>query len=272
MSLGELDSQTFGSLAQLAHRLTGIHLDERKQGMLLSRIRREARALGHSTYQEYLGSIQGASHGSPDVDSFVDAITTNKTSFFRTLSVWRYLIQEHLPKRTSTRRPMRWWSGASSTGEEAASIAMLCETFRQSDPSFRYEVFASDISTAMVKVAEAQSFDNAWIARSRVPESIKIDDFFDVDGERSVLRPALRKNLSFAQHNLLAPIGRGRFDVACVRNVIIYFTKEDQRKVLDHAIEALVPDGLLITGDSESPLQLTNRLKFIAPCLFRRVR
>ncbi|MEM9068945.1 MAG: CheR family methyltransferase [Myxococcota bacterium] len=267
-----IDPQTYESLVRLCYRLTGIHLDEKKRSLLLGRLRREARSGGFDSYEAYLATVEAAAPGSAEADAFVDAVTTNKTSFFRTQSVWTYLWNEHLPHLSSQAKPTKWWSGACSSGEEPASIAMLCESYRQKNAGFRYNVVATDISPSMVATASKQTFDTARVDAIRPPGSVVPRQHFVKTREGCELSSGLRRNMTFRRHNLFDRIGRSTFDVALVRNVIIYFTKEDQKKVLNLAIESLVSGGLLITGEAESPTQLTDRLKFVAPCVYRRIR
>ncbi len=270
MGLDKMKSATFASLQSEVYRRTGIHIDERKKTMILGRMRREARKQGFDNYEDYVASVKKAPPSSQEVDAFVDAVTTNKTSFFRTASLWRYLWEEFLPSRSDS-QPLAFWSGASSSGEEAASMAMMCESFRaEHNPAFRYTILASDVSPAMVKAARAQRFDAAKVDAMKPPIPVESSRHFRAAGEGKELSSALRYNMQFRRHSLFEPIGRSCFDVVFVRNVIIYFTPEDKRKVLDLAITALRPGGIFVSGESESPLHHTERLEFVAPCIYRR--
>lgn len=270
-ALGAIQDDTFESLSQEVYRRTGIHLDDTKRQMLEGRMRRQARKSGFDDYDAYLQSIRDARGGSAEVDAFIDAITTNKTSFFRTRSVWEYLWNDFLPERGGAGGGLRWWSAACSTGQEAASVAALCEAFRRrQSPGMHYEVLGSDISPAMVTTASEQTFDAAGVSATSLPGGTPLKSFFRFKDDSATLDPSIHRRLKFKRHHLFEPIGKKLFDVVLLRNVVIYFTPEDRAKVVKLALQALKPDGLLVAGEAESPQQYSDEVEFVAPCIYRQ--
>lgn len=258
------------SLVEEVYRRTGVEVDASKRGMVSSRLRRRCRELGLADLGEYWDLLRALDDAAEEVGRFVDAVTTHKTSFFRTRGVWDTL-REDVERRALADQPVAFWSAACSTGEEAASIAMLVASIAEEHAGFSWNVEASDVSPLAVARAADMRFSSERVdeAIQHRPE-VPVDRFFEPerDGERRLV-PSLRRRLLFREHNLFDAPRRG-FDVILVRNVIIYFNEADTTRVLGHCIGALRPDGLLVIGESESLTGRDSDLEYLAPCIYRK--
>ncbi|MFK7931342.1 MAG: protein-glutamate O-methyltransferase CheR [Myxococcota bacterium] len=270
MTLSAMSDRTMDALVSQVYRHTGITMDQTKRTMLVGRLTRRARKLKIDSLEDYLQYLKTESK---EIGPFVDAVTTNKTSMFRSASVWKYLHQTWLPERES--RPgqsLRAWSAACSTGQEAASIAILMADRQQIERSFRWQLDVSDVSPQMVATATTQCFDRARshedCARSPVQH---VDRWLKPSGpEHVTLTPELRSNMRFFKHNLFDNCGIGRYDLVFVRNVIIYFSAKDRDAVIRRLTGAVRPGGLLVVGESESLEQQKFGLESLMHCVYQK--
>lgn len=251
----EFTVRDFERVRGLIYQRAGISLSESKQEMVYSRLARRLRAHGIDSFTNYLDHLERGQ----DVDewvAFTNALTTNLTSFFRE--------QHHFPVLAEfalkIKEPLTVWCSASSTGEEAYSIAItLCEAFGSRTPAIK--IVATDIDTNVLKTASDGVYDIDRIEKM-TPERTR--RFFlrgtgSNDGQVRV-RQELRQLIEFKQLNLLDdywPIS-GSFDVIFCRNVMIYFDKPTQKKILQRFAPLLKPHGLLFVGHSENFSYLTD--------------
>ena len=240
----------FERVRKLIYEHAGIALSAAKQDMVYSRLARRLRETRLKSFGEYLALLERGDKA--EWEKFVNSLTTNLTSFFREPHHFPVLA-EHL-RKLQGRSSIKIWCCAASTGEEPYSIAMtVVETFN----SFNVPVsiFASDLDTSVLATAERGSY-----ARDRVdklsPE--RLSRFF-VKGAGSqegfyTARPELRRLITFQRINLLEPVWsvRGPLDVIFCRNVMIYFDKPTQYKILKRFAPLLNDSGLLFAGHSES--------------------
>ena len=249
----------FERVRALIYQRAGISLADSKQEMVYSRIARRLRATGIVSFATYLDELE-AGRMKDEWESFTNALTTNLTSFFREAHHFP-LLAEHLKRLPGG--PITIWCSASSTGEEPYSIAMTaCEAFNSLNPPV--QIIATDIDTNVLAVG-AQGVYGIERLDKMAPERAK--RFFlrgkgDQEGMVRV-RPELRQLVSFKQLNLLAdgwPL-TGQFDVIFCRNVMIYFDKATQRKILARFVPLMKPHGLLFAGHSENFLYVSDALK-----------
>lgn len=265
----EIDLATRRAFFEQVRRHTGIAMSERKWTMLEGRLRRRVTALALTGYRDYLRVLDEQ----PDeVRDFIDLVTTNETSFFRTPRIWEYFAQQFLPQWFDAHRgaTLRLWSAAASTGEEAYTTAMLCEAFRLQHPAFRYQIVGTDISEGVLRQASAGMYRgrNADALRSAHPELVQ--KHFQTRDDGMQASAALRAHVSFRQHNLYeTPRGIGPVDLAFLRNVLIYFDADGQQAVLENVRRAMVPDGVLIVGESESLSRFSTGFTFEQPLIYR---
>jgi chemotaxis protein methyltransferase CheR len=240
----------FQRIRKLIHEHAGIALAPTKQEMVYSRLARRLRANGLTRFAEYITLLEP--RAGREWEAFVNSLTTNLTSFFREPHHFAELAS--FLERRRGRLPVTIWCCAASTGEEAYSIAMTAvDAFNSFTPPVT--IVATDLDTHVLQKAAEGIY-----ARERV-EKLKPDHlrrFFlkgDDDAEATVkVRPELRKLITFRQLNLLDkswPV-HGPFDAIFCRNVMIYFDRPTQRKVLLRLAPLLRDGGLLFTGHSES--------------------
>lgn len=226
----EFTPRDFARVRALIYRQAGISLTESKQEMVYSRLARRLRAKGMSSFEEYLDGLESG-RDSEEWEAFTNALTTNLTSFFREAHHFP-ILAEHL---LGMKAPLSIWCSASSTGEEPYSIAMTaCEAFGTLTPPV--SIVATDIDTNVLAAAANGVYP---IERIDKMAQERVKRFFQRGkGERAGLvrvRPELRQLVTFKPLNLLAaswPVS-GPFDVIFCRNVMIYFDKPTQRKLLE---------------------------------------
>ncbi|WP_377704181.1 CheR family methyltransferase [Pseudoduganella sp. UC29_71] len=253
----DFNARDFERVRGLIYKRAGISLADSKQEMVYSRLARRLRATGISSFMTYLDELEAGRLGD-EWESFTNALTTNLTSFFREAHHFP-LLAEHVKNK----RDLTIWCSAASTGEEPYSIAMtLCEAFNTLTPPAT--IIATDIDTNVL-AAGANGVYTMDRLDKMSPERQR--RFFlkgkgDKEGMARV-RPELRNMITFKQLNLLAdqwPV-TGPFDVIFCRNVMIYFDKATQRKILSRFVPLMKPDALLFAGHSENFLYVSDSLK-----------
>lgn len=266
----ELSGETLSALIALVFKHTGITMTEKKSVLLQGRLRPRLRALALDSYHDYLALIE---RGGPEVPLFIDMVTTNDTLFFRTPHVWEFFGTKFLPEWFA-RHPgatLQVWSAAAASGEEAYSIAMMCQEFQSREPGFRYQITATDISQLMLATGRAGEYAGRSVERIRQSHPQLFDRYMTAlpaAGHAKVIEP-LKKQITFAEHNLLAPLrGFGPFDIVFLRNVLFYFDPAQQEKILLQAQPSMKPDALLILGESESLSRLDTPYRFEMPLVY----
>ncbi len=250
--------QDFNRVRKMIYQRAGISLADGKQQMVYSRLARRLRTVGIHSFTEYLDRLE-SSRDDDEWEAFVNALTTNLTSFFREEHHFPALAQHVKGKRG----PLEIWCSAASTGEEPYSIAMtLCEAFDTLTPPAT--IVATDIDTNVLATAERGIYALDKLERLS-PERLR--RFFLKGAGRHAgmakVRPELQRLISFKQLNLLSahwPVS-GAFDAIFCRNVMIYFDKPTQAKILSRFVPLMKPDGLLFAGHSENFLYLSDALK-----------
>lgn len=238
----------FTRVRSLISEYAGIKLSEQKRNMVYNRLLRRLRAHGVTAFAPYLDLVQADS--STEREAFVNALTTNLTAFFREPHHFELLTA--MAKDRAMRRgpPMRVWSSACSTGEEAWSIAMVLR-----EAGCPAEILATDIDSEVLRTASGGLYRSERIERLE-PERLR-KHFLRGTGDNAgwvSIRPELRAAVKFSQLNLQSPVwpALGRFDAIFCRNVVIYFDRDVQKRLADRFAEMLVPGGVLVVGHSES--------------------
>lgn len=263
-------SADFERVRKLIYQHAGISLSPVKQDMVYSRLARRLRATGKGSFAEYLDMLEKG--GADEWERFVNSLTTNLTSFFREPHHFP-IFAEHL-KKLGTRKPIRIWCSAASTGEEPYSIAItVLETFGSN--ASHVSIFASDLDTNVLATAQRGVYP---IERVEKLDQERLRRFFlkgtgAQDGMVSV-RPELRKMIQFQRVNLLEPNWpvRGPLDVIFCRNVMIYFDKPTQYKILSRFAPMLESDGLMFAGHSESFLHAADLFRSLGKTVYALTR
>jgi len=243
-------NEDFERVRTLIHGRVGIALAPAKRDMVYSRLARRLRTLGLDAFSSYLARLDDPQ--SPEWEAFINALTTNLTSFFREPHHFEILAQQLLAQpRGAT---LKLWSAASSTGEEPYSMAMTAiETFGSDTPPVR--ILATDVDTQVLAAAERGVYPLERLERMD-PERRRRFFHRGAGSMQGYCRVSeeLRRLISFRPLNLLAPRWpmRGPFTAIFCRNVMIYFDKPTQYRLLGRLVPLLGQDGLLFAGHSES--------------------
>ncbi|MBL8384928.1 MAG: chemotaxis protein CheR [Burkholderiales bacterium] len=264
-----MSGQDFDRVCEMIRRHAGIALNPSKKSMVYSRLARRLRATGMRSFTEYLDALEG---GGPRADEewqgFVNALTTNLTSFFREAHHFP-ILAEHL-QRLRARERINIWCCAASTGEEPYSIAMTAqEAFAGAARSVR--ILATDIDTAVLATARSASYRDEQVARV---DGDRVRRFFlrgSGANEGWVrVRPEVCGMVTFRQLNLLDtawPLRPG-FDAIFCRNVMIYFDKPTQYGLLRRFAPLLNPGGLLFVGHSENFAQARDVFQLLGKTVY----
>jgi chemotaxis protein methyltransferase CheR len=256
----------FEQVRQLLYAHCGISLNDGKQPLVYSRLARRLRALNIASFAKYLAYLRQT----PDeMQAFTNALTTNLTAFFRERHHFEMLAEF---VQRAPRRPLRIWSAASSTGEEPYSIAITVADALGERGWRDVSILASDVDTGVLDTARAGIYPLSRL--EQVPLDIKRRWFRRGKGPNTGLarvRPELQQLFEFRQINLLDRDWsiREPFDVIFCRNVMIYFDKPTQRKLIERMLDVLHPDGLFFAGHSESFFHLGDLIAPVGRTVYR---
>lgn len=256
----------FTRIRTLIRDLTGINLSDQKKALVVGRLGSRLRHRKVATFGDYFRLISDPGE-TEELQTAVDLMTTNETYFFREPDHFDFLA-EHVRSLRPAPLPFRVWSAASSTGEEAYTIAM---TLAQVLGGGEWTVTGTDISTRVLERARKAIYP---IERSRnIPSGLLKEHCLKGTGRQEgmfLVGQALRRRVSFHHANLIRPLPRlGPFDVAFLRNVLIYFEPPEKLKVVEAVASQIKSGGLLIVGHSESLTGLDHGLKPVRPTVYR---
>jgi len=245
----------FARACRLIYRLAGISIAESKQDMVSSRLTRRVRALGLHGFGSYLDLIERSGTGHAETQEFINALTTNLTAFYREPHHFDTLAQFVAARRGVA--PLRLWCAAASTGEEAYSIAMTVEEACGASSAAR--LLATDIDTRALADAKRGVYR---LDAARHCGEVRLKRFFlrghGAQQGLARIKPALAQRVAFAPLNLLDPSWPAvqsfapRLDAVFCRNLLIYFDKPTQARVVDRLARVLGPGGLLFVGHAEN--------------------
>ncbi len=263
-----ISDQEFALFQRLIYRIAGISLSDAKKVLLVGRLARRLRACGLASFGEYYRLLASGEHGE-ELQTMVDLLTTNETYFFREPKHFDFLRERIIAGRAD-QRPFRVWSAASSSGEEAFSIAM---TLAEALPQSPWEVVGSDISTQVLAKAASGHYP---LARTEGIAPAYMQKYC-LKGVRAhagtlLICAELRRRVSFHQINLTHPVDApiGDFDVIFLRNVMIYFDHATKARVVHNLLPRLKPGGYLIIGHSETLNGITDRVVTVQPTIYRK--
>lgn len=266
----------FRFIRDLVVERTGIVLSESKRDLVYGRLSRRLRELKLSRFRDYCDLLQ--KDHDDEMVNFVNAITTNLTSFFRENHHFEFLATTLLPSlvqnkiRTNAERRLRIWSAGCSTGEEPYSIAMVIKEVLGRYEDWDIRILATDLDTKVLEKASNGIYEQARVEGLSKQRLIKWIKKGSGENQGKVrLSPELRKLITFKQLNLMEewPM-RGPFDLIFCRNVVIYFNKPTQQILFDRYAEMLDDGGHLFLGHSETMFQKTNRYNLIGKTIYRK--
>lgn len=263
----KITDNEFNSFRSFIYDHAGINLSDEKKTLVTSRLSKRLRHYSFNTFQEYFDLVI-ASPQNGERQTAIDLLTTNETYFFREPKHFEFLEKEILTKLNS-RKIFKVWSAASSTGEEAYSIAMLLDDMLGLNP---WGIFASDISSRVLKKARQGHYLQNRI--DGIPKKFLRKYCLKGVGENEgtlLIDKKLRQKVTFEPVNLKRPLENADlFEVIFLRNVLIYFDMETKRHIIKQLVEKLQPGGYLFIGHSESLKDIHDGLEAIIPTVYRK--
>ena len=271
----ELSLEDFRQFSDYIYNQFGIKMPDIKrimlQGRLLKRIR-ELKMKSYTEYKDYFFSPQGQRK---EIYNFLSVVTTNKTDFFREPVHFDYLTSTALPEFLSKGlRHVKIWSAACSSGEEPYTISIVMNEFIEQHHEMTFQVLGTDISANVLEKASHGIYPEKSI--DMIPLDLK-RKYFLRSKDRTVptvhVSPLLQKNFSLKYLNLMDPVYdiKDKFDVIFCRNVLIYFDRETQEKVINKLCQNLKEGGYLFIGHSESMANMNVPLQNMKPTIFKRL-
>jgi chemotaxis protein methyltransferase CheR len=272
----QLSGRDFARLTRFVYDEAGICLGPEKKTMLEGRLKRRLRELNIDSYRQYCDYLFGKEGLREETVRLIDVVTTNKTDFFREPRHFDSLTRQALPELAARAdgQPLLVWSAGCSSGEEPYTLAMVLSDYATTHPGFRFRILATDISTRVLERAELGIYSaedvepvppllrRKYVMRSR-----------ERHAERVRIVPELRRLVEFRRLNFMdADYGVAeKADAIFCRNVIIYFDRPTQQKILGKLTDHLKPGGYLFVGHSETLHDMNLPLDALGPALYRRV-
>ncbi|MBU1564348.1 MAG: protein-glutamate O-methyltransferase CheR [Proteobacteria bacterium] len=244
-------------VSQYIQDISGIFLDQSKAYLFETRLSSVAETHGCKSYQELQAKAKKDSTKLIE-KSIVDAITTNETLFFRDKGPFELMQHKILPEvidarssKSAGRTQVRIWSAAASTGQELYSIAIVIKELIRDAPGYAFTLLGTDISDAAIAQASYGKYNRFEIERGL--DKKYLQKFFTLFGDSWKIKDEIRAMVNFRKQNLMQPFtALGKFDIIFCRNVAIYFTLEDRKKLFNKLADSLVDDGYLVIGSTES--------------------
>jgi chemotaxis protein methyltransferase CheR len=258
----------FERLCGKVYKLCGIKLQSGKEQLVHSRLIKRLGALGLDNFEQYFDLIEG-SRKDHEIIWMIDALTTNKTSFFREVQHYDFLRNKILPGIGDKR--LRIWSAACSSGEEPYSIAITLAETLKSIKAWDIKILATDISINVLKKARDAVYSNDIL--EPVPQAWKQKYFRQEDRSKRTWRvvPELTNLVSFARLNFMDHFPmKGPFDVIFCRNAMIYFDKKTQEKLVGRFYDLIAPGGYLLVGHAESLSGSEHKFRYIQPATYQK--
>ncbi|MDP3176959.1 MAG: CheR family methyltransferase [Spirochaetaceae bacterium] len=273
-----LSNRDFQRLSRYIEGELGIRMPDTKRVMLESRLQKRLRRFGFSDYSSYVDFVFSPEGRESELINMIDAVTTNKTDFFREADHFDYLVESIVPETerrsgAGRARPLEIWSAGCSTGEEPYTIAMVLSELRASDRGLSFRILASDLSTQVLEKARAAVYDAERV--DVVPMSYKKKYMLRSKAREPAqvrMKPEIRSLVRFVRINFmddLYPVD-AEIDVVFCRNVIIYFERATQEAILGKICAHIRIGGWLLLGHSETLTGMDLPLANVAPTIYRR--
>lgn len=269
----ECTDRDLAAIVRMVYETSGITLHAGKRALVSARLQKRLRHHGVASFRDYVKLLQSDVTGE-ELTAMLDAIATNHTAFFREPQHFDFLAGTVLPalRERSGARPILGWSAACSSGEEAYTIAITASQALGDDASRRIRLLASDISTRAIARAAAGMYRQERTAE--LPRHLVLKYFQRATGAQPgtlQIAPAVRQMIEFRRLNLLHPAPPGPpFDFIFCRNVLIYFDRVAQQRVIDTLEARLARGGYLFLAHSESLNGLDHGFTWVAPAVYRR--
>jgi chemotaxis protein methyltransferase CheR len=265
----ELSSKQFEKVSRLVYRFSGINLKEGKEALVRARLMKRVRALRMQSIDAYMKYLQ-SQEGVGELGDMIDAMTTNKTGFFREAEHFNFMREKLLPEITNSK--MRFWTAACSSGEEPFSLAITLRESLADIDSRDCLILATDISRRMLEAAWRAVYSQEAI-RELPPPIIRKYFRKITNGANPSFQVTdpVRALVRFAWLNLMNPWPMsGPFNVIFCRNAMIYFDRGTQQKLITRFWDLLAPGGYLFVGHSEGLSGVSHKFGYVQPAIYRK--
>jgi chemotaxis protein methyltransferase CheR len=271
----QLSARDFARFSEFIHTECGIKMPPSKKTMLEARLQKRLRALALPDYSHYCAYFFSKEGMATELPHLLDVVTTNTTDFFREPNHFELLSRNVLPRWLSRHqgRELAVWSAGCSTGEEPYSLAIVFSEFQLQQPEFRFSILATDISTRVLEHASRAVYAEDKL--EKVPKHLhKLHFLRSKDRSRRLVRvaPEVRRLVSFQRLNFMEEFSfKNRMDIIFCRNVMIYFDRPTQERLLGKFCSHLHQGGHIFIGHSESLTGMQLPLRQLAPTVYERV-
>jgi chemotaxis protein methyltransferase CheR len=271
----ELTEQQFNEISTLVKSLCGINLHDGKKELVKARLTKRLRKLSLCSFQDYMSLVKSDAGGN-ELTNMLDALSTNLTSFFRENEHFEYLANNILPmivnRSSQTGRRLRIWSAGCSSGEEPYTIGMVANDKLPNPASWDAKILATDLSTRVLARAAKGVYGAERVKTVPAQARSRYFDCIETRPDRIFrISESVRSMVHFARLNLMNrwPM-QGPFDVIFCRNVMIYFDKVTQGRLINRFYELLAPGGTLFIGHSESLAGVEHKFNYTQPTIYQR--
>lgn len=264
-----MDKRIFDQFRTIIYQTSGIALNEKKESLVAARIGKRMRALGIQSHKEYLEIVKSNETGE-EIAEMLDAISTNVTSFFREQTHFQFVETVFKNWLDQGQKIFRFWSAASSTGEEPYTLAMVIKE-AMADHKVDIKILGTDINTKVIQTCRKGVYKEEKMRSVPPVLRDKYADYMMIDGIFSyVIKPELKQLISFCRLNLSKPPFpmSGPFDIVFCRNVMIYFDDEVRKRLLDEIYRLIKPGGYLLVGHAESLTGMLSGFKSVKPSVY----
>lgn len=270
-----ISKRNFEKLSEYIYNYSGIKMPAAKITMLEGRLRRRLRATGHSSFDDYCHFLFQQSGLESEAVYLIDAVTTNKTDFFREPNHFSFMTNQALPELVGNGvYDIRAWSAACSTGAEPYTMAMVMDDFIDGRSGLGYGIVATDLSTEVLDVARRGIYTADMVVPVPTPlRNRYVMPALDATRREVRIAPGLRARVGFGRMNLMDPAYpiRSKMHLIFCRNVLIYFDKKTQTGVLQRLCDCLEKGGFLFIGHSESITGIDLPLRQVGNTVFQRL-
>ncbi|MBB1268337.1 protein-glutamate O-methyltransferase CheR [Shewanella sp. SR44-3] len=266
MDVLSLSDKEFTLFQNMIYDIAGINLSSNKKALVSSRLAKRVKHFGLKSYSQYFELLKSKAHNEHQIA--IDLLTTHETFFFREPKHFDFLRDKITPNWDAC--PHRVWSAASSSGEEAYTLAMVLAEYATNK---NWEIIGTDISTQILE--RARSAHYAIERADNIPKQYLSKYCLKGVGHQEgtfIMSSDIRKKVQFIHANLKDNLSHlGSFEVIFLRNVLIYFDVKTKQQVVSQLLKQLKPKGYFIVGHSESLNGVVDSLKAVVPSVYQKI-
>lgn len=264
----EISDNDFKYFCRLIEDTTGINIGSEKKALVTSRLNKRLRILALDSYSDYVRHLE---QNEGELSHFVNALTTNKTDFFRENAHFTFLKHFYLSRRPF--RPVYLWSAACSSGAEVYSLAIVLNEIKESFPEFEYRILGSDVDSEMLERTEKGVYHSSELIGmpSFFLRKYFLTSYKEKNRDKYKICNDLIKHVKIRSYNLINSSDLSmKFDIIFLRNVLIYFSTANIQRVVGKMSRHLRKKGLLFIGHSENLTTVNHDFKQLGPSIFRK--